>query len=160
MSSSAQESSRAARLDVVLGKALDVSGSALGDKELSECFGSIKTQFGPAMSRLFQNMLVKLRSQMEASYKDICIRRDLEDRLLALETAKFSDLRGMHMSTEESINDSVEQLKRMEMEHIKQAMKLVEAESLQLQGKAARLRAAIFQEVDTLTQESQKMHRL
>ena len=157
---SLSDSTRAARLDIVLGKALDVSGSALGEKELSECFGSIKTQFGPAMSRLFQNMLVRLRSQMEASYKDICIRRDLDDKLLALENIKYNDSRAMTASTEMAINESVEQLKRMEIEHLKQAIKHVDSESHKLEDRASKLRSAVLQEVGVLTNETQQMYRL
>jgi len=150
-------SSRAARLDVVLGKALDVSGSSLGDQDLSECFGSIKTQFGPAMSRLFQNMLVKLRSQMEASYKDVCIRYDLDDRLLALENAKHTDARSVNISAAGAINESLEQLKRTEIEGLSGATKQVEADSAKLRERASKLRAAVSAELQLASQEKLQM---
>ena len=152
-----QESTRAARLDVVLGKALDVSGGSLGDQDLSECFGSIKTQFGPAMSRLFQNMLVKLRSQMEASYKDICIRSDLDERLLALESVKHTDSRSINVSATEAINESIEQLKRAELESLNFAMKQIEMDSTKLRDRVTKLRAAVNTELDSVSQERMRM---
>jgi len=123
---------------------------------LSECFGSIKTQFGPAMSRLFQNMLVKLRSQMEASYKDICIRSDLDERLLALENVKHTDSRSINVSATGVINESVEQLKRTEIESLNFAMKQIEMDSAKLRDRVTKLRASVNTELDLVSQE--RMH--
>jgi hypothetical protein len=143
-----QENSRVNRLDSVLEKALDVSGSVFDDTVLSECFGSIKTQFGTSMSRLFQNMLVKLKSNMKSSYQDICIRRDLDDRLLALENVKYADTG--NASTTTTINSSQEQLKLMEIEHLKAAIKEIEVEIANLKNHAGKVKTSIMEEIATI----------
>ncbi len=148
---SIKESTRLARLDIVLGKALDVSGGSLGDQDLSECFGSIKTQFGPAMSRLFQNMLVKLRSHMEASYKDICIRCDLEERLIALENVKNNDSQNISISATGAIHESMEKLKRTEIDNMLIAIKQIEIDTAKLQDRASRLKVSVANELNELS---------
>jgi hypothetical protein len=151
MSTQNSSPSRVLRLDAVLNKALDVSSTSFDESDLSECFGSIKTQFGTSMTRLFSNMLVKLRSNMEASYKDICIRRDLDDRLLALENVKYADTG--NVSTTETINTSAEQLKRMEAESLKAAIKQINVEVENLQQRANRLKASVLTEVQVVRDE-------
>jgi hypothetical protein len=145
------ESGRAKRLDACLNKALEVSSASFNEIDLSECFGSIKTQFGASMMRLFSNMLVKLRSNMEASYKDICIRRDLDDRLLALENAKYVDTG--NVSSTETINSSTEELKRIEAESLKAVIKQIAVEVANLQQKSNRLKAAVTSELQVLRDE-------
>jgi len=150
-----EESTRVKRLDAVMNKALDVSGLTFTEQDLSECFGSIKTQFGPSMSRLFSNMLVKLRSNIEASYKDICIRHDLDDRLLALENVKYADTG--NVSVAETVNSSAEQLKRMEAEQLRAALQAISAETASLQTRTSKLCTQMAYELAQAAEERQKL---
>ena len=150
-----EESTRVKRLDAVMNKALDVSGLAFTEKDLSECFGSIKTQFGPSMSRLFSNMLVKLRSNMESGYRDICIRHDLDEKLLTLENVKYADTGSV--SVTETVNQSTEQLKRMEAEQLRAALKLIAASTASLQERATKLRQQMASELAHAAEERQKL---
>jgi hypothetical protein len=150
-----EESTRVKRLDAVMNKALDVSGLAFTEQDLSECFGSIKTQFGPSMSRLFSNMLVKLRSNMESGYRDICIRHDLDEKLLTLENVKYADTGSV--SVTETVNQSTEQLKRMEAEQLRAALKLIAASTASLQERATKLRQQMASELAHAAEERQKL---
>ena len=94
---------------------------------------------------------------MEASYKDICIRYDLDDRLLALETAKHTDSRSINISAAGAINESVEQLKRVEIEGLNIAMKQIEVDSAKLRDRVSKLRASVNSELELVSQERMQM---
>jgi len=94
---------------------------------------------------------------MEASYKDVCIRYDLDDRLLALENAKHTDARSVNISAAGAINESLEQLKRTEIEGLSGATKQVEADSAKLRERASKLRAAVSAELQLASQEKLQM---
>ena len=135
------------RLNTVLGKALDVSGASLGEEELAECFGSIKTQYGTRMDRLFNNMLDKMRSNIESGYKDICIRRELDERLLDLENLEVEAPGGVELEFADPVLASVEQVKRMEINHLENAMREIDMEMKRLNERAAKIKQGVLQEV-------------
>ena len=81
---------RLARLDQVFNKALDVAVSSVGEAELKECFRTVlAAEGGEKLSNSIQkavaNMLTETQASMIAGYKDVCIQRDLDEKLKALE---------------------------------------------------------------------------
>ncbi len=81
---------RLGRLDQVFHKALDVAMSSVGESELKESFSAVlATEGGGKLSTSIQkavaNMLAETQASMVAGYKDVCIQRDLDEKLKALE---------------------------------------------------------------------------
>lgn len=149
--------SRIDRLDAVISRAIEESANSLGEEDLAECFGSIKSQFGTSMNRLFSNMIQKVDSNIEAEYKDICIRRDLEERLMTLSTTKSSESRIVDGAIRHSMSKTVEDLKAIELEKINHAIGQVEAEMENLSKLANRQKASLVQEVNALAEERNKL---
>lgn len=146
---------RMARLDMVLARALEVSGNSLDEEDLAECFGSIKTQFGPQMQRLFVNMITKVDSNIETQYKDICIRQDLDERLLALSKLKSNEARIIDPSVKNAVNSTVQEVKAMEIEALNAANKSLENDLKELESRAGRIKASIENEMSALTKEKE-----
>ena len=149
---------RAQRLDMVLTRALDVSGNALDEEDLTECFGSIKTQFGPQMQRLFSNMITKVDSNIETQYKDMCIRRDLEERLNALSKLKSNEAQIVDPSVKNAVESAVDEIKVLETESLIAANKVLEADLKQLTGRAGRLKASVENEINALRKEKENTY--
>ena len=141
------------RLDMVLQRALEVSGNSLDEDDLAECFGSIKTQFGPQMQRLFTNMITKVDSNIEAQYKDICIRRDLDERLLALNKVKSNEARIIDPSVKNSVGTAVKEVKAMEVDNLNAAINALEVELQAVTSRAGRIKASIENEMKALVEE-------
>ncbi len=146
---------RAQRLDMVLTRALEVSGNSLDEEDLAECFGSIKTQFGPQMQRLFSNMMTKVDSNIETQYKDICIRRDLDERLTALSKLKSNEARIVDSSVKNAVDSAVDEIKTLETESLNAANKTLEADLKQLASRAGRLKASVENEMNALSKEKE-----
>lgn len=146
---------RAQRLDMVLTRALEVSGNSLDEEDLAECFGSIKTQFGPQMQRLFSNMMTKVDSNIETQYKDICIRRDLDERLTALSKLKSNEARIVDSSVKNAVDSAVDEIKTLETESLNAANKTLEADLKQLTSRAGRLKASVENEMNALSKEKE-----
>ena len=140
---------------MVLTRALDVSGNSLDEEDLTECFGSIKTQFGPQMQRLFSNMITKVDSNIETQYKDICIRRDLEERLNALSKLKSNEARIVDPSVKNAVESAVDEIKVLETESLIAANKVLEADLKQLTSRAGRLKASVENEINALRKEKE-----
>jgi len=147
------ENNRMTRLDMVLQRALEVSGNSLDEDDLAECFGSIKTQFGPQMQRLFTNMITKVDSNIEAQYKDICIRRDLDERLLALNKVKSNEARIIDPSVKNSVGTAVKEVKAMEVDNLNAAINALEVELQAVTSRAGRIKASIENEMKALVEE-------
>ena len=52
------KNTRFQQLDLAYKKTIDMSVNTIGDEELKECFGDIKTQVGNSLQRLFINHMV------------------------------------------------------------------------------------------------------
>jgi len=162
-------------LDKALSKVLDLSVNSVGAAELDECFGALKGQFGGTLQKLFMNMIAKTQSNMEGSYKDICIRRDLEEKLKELEqvAASLSSSSSSSSSTgsgtaggggggdvsllADPLLPSMMELKRREMEDLKIAIKHMETDMKKQTETAGRLKAQINNEIAAATEEGQKL---
>lgn len=84
------ESLRLGRLDQVFHKALDVAMSSVGESELKESFSAVLAAEGggklsTSIQKAVANMLAETQASMVAGYKDVCIQRDLDEKLKALE---------------------------------------------------------------------------
>ena len=146
---------RSQRFDMVLTRALEVSGNSLDEDDLSECFGSIKTQFGPQMQRLFVNMITKVDSNIETQYKDICIRRDLDERLSALGKLKSNEARIVDSSVKNAVRSAVDEIKLSEIESLNAANKALENDLKALKSRAGRLKASVENEMNALAKEKE-----
>ena len=131
----------------------DSEGKSLDEDDLAECFGSIKTQFGPQMQRLFTNMITKVDSNIEAQYKDICIRRDLDERLLALNKVKSNEARIIDASVKNSVGTTVREVKAIEVENLNAAIGALETELKAVTSRAGRIKASIENEMNALIKE-------
>ena len=81
---------RLGRLDQVFNKALDVAMNSIGEAELKECFSTVLAAEGggklsSSIQKAVANMLAETQASMIAGYKDVCIQRDLDEKLKALE---------------------------------------------------------------------------
>lgn len=120
-----ETSARAAVLDKVFGKALDVSVNALGEEVMVDSFGDLKSVYGNQMDKLFRNMIGKTQANMEASYRDICIRNDVDEGLRKLEQAPPVPSSDALLSTEDPLTSTVAELRLLEAEKLRDAIKNV-----------------------------------
>jgi len=119
---------RTAMLDKVFSKALDVSASSLNEEVLVGAFGELKGVYGNQMDKLFRNMIAKTQANMEASYRDICIRNDVDEGLRKLEKTPPVLSTEALLSTEDPLTSTVAELRRVESENLKSAIKSVSLE--------------------------------
>ena len=119
------ECGRTVLLDKVFHKALEVSVKALGEEELVEAFGELKGVYGSQIDKLFHNMITKTQGNMEASYRDVCIRFDVDEGLRKLEKAPPVLSAAALLSTEDPLASTVAELRRVEAENLRAAIKNV-----------------------------------
>lgn len=156
MSAAPEVCARASMLDKVFNKALDVSVNAMGEEVLVEAFGDMKPQYGAQMEKLFRNMIGRTQSNMEASFRDVCIRHDVDEGLRKLEKAppQSSDL---DLSTEDPLAATIAELRSIEAQELRAAIKSLEAESKKLTDQASRIRNQMTTEVQATTEELTKL---
>ena len=80
------------------------------------------------MDKLFRNMIAKTQANMEASYRDICIRNDVDEGLRKLEKTPPVLSTEALLSTEDPLTSTVAELRRVESENLKSAIKSVSLE--------------------------------
>ena len=114
--------SRQVMLDKVFNKALDISVNALDEEVLLESFGDLKQQYGNQMDKLFRNMVGKTQTNMLASYRDICIRNEVDEGLQKLESAPPIISKDALLSTEDPLTFALAELRAIEAENLKTAI--------------------------------------
>ena len=121
----APEASRVAVLEKVFNKALDVSEKALTDEALVDAFGDLKLVYGNQLDRLFRNMIDKTQKNMVASYRDICIRNEIDEGLRNLENAPPVMSAAALLSTEDPLASTLAELRRVEADNLRAAIRTV-----------------------------------
>ena len=73
------------KLDDVFTHSIDFSVNSFRESDLEEIFGqddvNLKSVGGNNMNKFFMNMLDKSRNNMKASFRDICLRMDVEENI-------------------------------------------------------------------------------
>ena len=135
------------RLDAVFKKAMDVSSASFNEGDIDACFGELKGQYGSVIGKLYKNLIAKTDSSISSAYKDICLRKDLEECMNSLNapasttsskksSSKSSSSSSSASATSQETNGidsnmdplkmTVIGLKRLEMETLKDSIQKME----------------------------------
>ena len=149
---------RLSKLDEVFKKAVDTSMNGINKDDLTECFGDLmqNDKLGNAINKAFINMVSEAGSSMTASYKDICIQRDLDEKLRILETSQ-PIVPNKSFSVDESLFSTLARIKSTEEENLKIAIKNMEAEIKRLNDAHTKLRTNMQNEIASVTEEGSKI---
>lgn len=149
---------RLSKLDEVFGKAVGVSMNSINKDDLAECFRDLmqNDKLGNAINKAFINMVSETGASMTASYKDLCIQRDLDDKLRILETSQ-PIVADKNFSVDESLFSTLTQIKSTEEENLKIAIKNMEAEIKKLNEAHSKLRTNMQNEIASITDEGSKI---
>jgi len=163
------KSVRKSRLDLVYSKAIDVSINALNDESLKDCFGDVKDKLGNALHKSFFNMLGETSTAMEGAFKSACIKRDLDERLHALESMPVSPFVGTRTEVgtgagglgisgdEDPMEAALLEIKMQEMQNLQIAIEQLERESKQLGESLEKSRHELGNSIAALKGETAKM---
>ena len=150
------DSLRNERLNIVFNKALDVSMNSIGEDILDECFGDIKSKYklGNDMNKSFINMCGETHSSIGAAYKDICNKKQMEEKLKILETTPINNIEN---ESKDALNGVIIDLKKVEMDNIIAAINHIEGEMSQLKDTAEKLKTNMKGEIAAASEEGHKL---
>jgi len=150
------DSLRTERLNMVFNKALDVSMNSIGEDILDECFGDIKSKYklGNDMNKSFINMCGETHSSIGAAYKDICNKKQMEEKLKILETTPINNIEN---ESKDALNGVIIDLKKVEMDNIIAAINHIEGEISQLKDTAEKLKTNMKGEIAAASEEGHKL---
>jgi len=150
------DSLRNERLNIVFNKALDVSMNSIGEDILDECFGDIKSKYklGNDMNKSFINMCGETHSSIGAAYKDICNKKQMDEKLKILETTPINNIEN---ESKDALNGVIIDLKKVEMDNIIAAINHIEGEISQLKDTAEKLKTNMKGEIAAASEEGHKL---
>ena len=94
------------RLDAVFKKAMDVSTASFNEGDIEACFGELKGQYGSVIGKLYMNLVAKTDSSISSAYKDICLRKDLEEGMNTLNAPATTTTSSKKSSSKSSSSSS------------------------------------------------------
>ena len=144
---------RMERLNMVFNKALDVSMASIGEDMLDECFGDIKTKYklGNDMNKSFINICGETFTSIDGTYKDICIKKQVEEKLKILETTPINDIEN------EPLNGIIIDLKKLEIDNLNAAINHITGEINQLKDTIEKIKTNIKGEIAGAVEENHKL---
>ena len=144
---------RMERLNMVFNKALDVSMASIGEDMLDECFGDIKTKYklGNDMNKSFINICGETFTSIDGTYKDICIKKQVEEKLKILETTPINDIEN------EPLNGIIIDLKKIEIDNLNAAINHITGEINQLKDTLEKIKTNIKGEIAGAVEENHKL---
>ena len=144
---------RMERLNMVFNKALDVSMASIGEDMLDECFGDIKTKYklGNDMNKSFINICGETFTSIDGTYKDICIKKQVEEKLKILETTPINDIEN------EPLNGVIIDLKKLEIDNLNAAINHITGEINQLKDTIEKIKTNIKGEIAGAVEENHKL---
>ena len=144
---------RMERLNMVFNKALDVSMASIGEDMLDECFGDIKTKYklGNDMNKSFINICGETFTSIDGTYKDICIKKHVEEKLKILETTPINDIEN------EPLNGIIIDLKKIEIDNLNAAINHITGEINQLKDTLEKIKTNIKGEIAGAVEENHKL---
>lgn len=147
---------RMERLNIVFNKALDVSMASIGEDMLDECFGDIKTKYklGNDMNKSFMNICGETFTSIDGTYKDICIKKQVEEKLKILETTPINDIEN---ETKDALNGVIIDLKKIEIDNLNAAINHITVEINQLKDTLEKLKTNIKGEIAGAVEENHKL---
>lgn len=156
------ESLRMNKLETVFAKALDMSMNNIGESNLDDCFGDLKSQFGNTLQKAFVNMVGVTQHSMQESFRDICIQRDMDEKLKILENTDpllvsndemNIDYDGVYTNTDDPLESVLLELKSIELFNLKKAIKEMEHNIKNLSDKVENKRINMKSEISNVTEE-------
>lgn len=150
------DSLRTERLNMVFNKALDVSMNSLGEDMLDECFGDIRLKYklGNDINKIFVNMSAKVQTSIDATYKDICSRKHIDEKLKILETTPINNSEN---ESKDALNGVIFDLKKIEIDNLIAAINHIEGEINQLKDTAEKLKTNMKGEIAAASEEGHKL---
>jgi len=147
------DSLRNERLNIVFNKALDVSMNSIGEDILDECFGDIKSKYklGNDMNKSFINICGETFTSIDGTYKDICIKKQVEEKLKILETTPINDIEN------EPLNGIIIDLKKLEIDNLNAAINHITGEINQLKDTIEKIKTNIKGEIAGAVEENHKL---
>ena len=153
--SKSNDSLRTDRLNLVFNKALDVSMSSLGEDMLDECFGDIRLKYklGNDINKIFVNMSAKVQTSIDATYKDVCTKKHIDEKLKILETTPIINSE----ESKDALNGVIFDLKKIEIDNLIAAINHIEGEINQLKDTAEKLKTNMKGEIAAASEEGHKL---
>eukprot|EP00981_Chlorochromonas_danica_P007235 scaffold1618_cov158-Ochromonas_danica.AAC.19 len=152
------------RLQSAFLKALDASINSMGEDELQECFGELKTQLGGNLQMAFVNMISRSEKKIENEFRRISARYKVVDILTSSCPSLSSatkQIEAQH-SSEGTASQWVEvqmAIKHAEMEELDRQIALLETETKRAADLVSRLKTQLYNEIEALNEQSVKLER-
>lgn len=153
-------------LDSVFQRVVDVTINKFEENDLEDCFGpDTKAQFGNIMNRFFLNMLAKTKNSMQASFKDICLQTDVEDRLSILTTEENERQQKLDSDnalsqdsnkTTHGFKQIIREIKLAEKEELTNAINKLQNDVTRLDNIAGQYRKQLQNEIAKLDEEKRR----
>jgi hypothetical protein len=156
------ESLRMNKLETVFAKALDMSMNNIGESNLDDCFGDLKSQYGNTMQKSFVNMIGVTQHSMQESFRDICIQRDMDEKLKILENTdrlKVSndemniDINNDYTNTDDPLESVLIELKSIELFNLKKNIEEMEHNIKELTDKVEKKKLNMKSEISSVSEE-------
>lgn len=153
------------RLQSAFLKALDASINSMGEDELQECFGELKTQLGGNLQMAFVNMISRSEKKVENEFRRISARYKVADILTS--SCSSSSSAAKQIETQHSSEGAASQwvevqmaIKHAEVEELDRQIVLLETETKRAADLVSRLKTQLYNEIEALNEQSVKLERV
>lgn len=153
------------RLNEAFLKALDVSVNSIGEQDLEECFGDIKSKLGGNLQRVFVNMISKAERHMENGFGELVQKhhvKELIEEMNARPAVFSTNTANNHDASQQEVFDGgmeemIRRVKKAEIADLQNAIKTLETEIKKSKDMGGRLRTQMINEVEALNEENLKI---